>query len=135
MNIDISKVYTSSELSTINALDLAFVGDAVFTLFVRERLLSLHNTNVNMLTKLASKIVNAGNQYKLFREIEPTLTAEELEIAKRARNSNIHTKAKNYSITEYIYATAYEAVLGYLYLCNNTKRLNEILEKSMQTTK
>ncbi len=135
MNIDSSKVYTSSELSTINALDLAFVGDAVFTLFVRERLLSLHNTNVNMLTKLASKIVNAGNQYKLFREIEPTLTAEELEVAKRARNSNIHTKAKNYSITEYIYATAYEAVLGYLYLCNNTKRLNEILEKSMQTTK
>lgn len=135
MNIDSSKVYTSSELSTINALDLAFVGDAVFTLFVRERLLSMHNTNVNMLTKLASKIVNAGNQYKLFREIEPTLTAEELEVAKRARNSNIHTKAKNYSITEYIYATAYEAVLGYLYLCNNTKRLNEILEKSMQTTK
>ncbi len=135
MNIDSGKVYTSSELSTINALDLAFVGDAVFTLFVRERLLSLHNTNVNMLTKLASSIVNAGNQYKLFREIEPTLTAEELEVAKRARNSNIHTKAKNYSITEYIYATAYEAVLGYLYLCNNTKRLNEILEKSMQTTK
>ncbi len=135
MNIDSGKVYTSSEFSGINALDLAFVGDAVFTLFVRERLLSMHNTNVNMLTKLASKIVNAGNQYKLFREIEPTLTAEELEVAKRARNSNIHTKAKNYSITEYIYATAYEAVLGYLYLCNNTKRLNEILEKSMQTTK
>ncbi len=135
MNIDSGKVYTSSELSGVNALDLAFVGDAVFTLFVRERLLSLHNTNVNILTKLASKIVNAGNQYKLFREIEPTLTAEELEVAKRARNSNIHTKAKNYSITEYIYATAYEAVLGYLYLCNNTKRLNEILEKSMQTTK
>ena len=55
-------------------------------------------------------------------------TEEEIDIVKRARNANIHTRAKNYSIEEYRHATALEALLGYLYLTSNTNRLQELLK-------
>ena len=127
------KKYTDTEILNINPLSLALVGDAVFSLYVRDYLLSNHKCNVNTLSVMASKIVNAGNQYKIYREIENLLTPYEIELCHRARNSNIHSKAKNYSVTEYIYATAFEALLGYLYLTDNQERLNLILDKSMET--
>lgn len=127
--MDVQKIYTDDELLCTNALDIAFIGDAVFSLYVREVMLNKHISNLNMLTVNTSKVVNAGNQYKLFRKIEPMLTKYESELAHRARNSNIHSKAKNYSVTEYIYATAFEAVIGYLYLSGQTERLNQILKE------
>ena len=126
------KKYTDTEILNINPLTLALVGDAVFSLFVRNFLLEHNKCNVNTLSVMASKIVNAGNQYKIYRAIETILTPFETELCHRARNANIHSKAKNYSVTEYIYATAFEALLGYLYLVDNNERLNMILEKSME---
>ena len=126
--METTKIYTETEILNKNPLVLAFVGDAVFTTIVRQKLAQNHNTNINTLSKLASGVVNAGNQYKLYRKIEPMLTDFEKELCHRARNSNIHSKAKNYSVTEYIYATAFEALIGYLYLCKKDARLNEILD-------
>ena len=126
------KKWTDTEILATNPLELAFVGDAVFSLFVRETLANNHNTNTNVLSKQASKIENAGNQYKIFRKIESELSEFETELCHRARNANIHSKAKNYSVTEYIYATAFEALLGYLYLTQQKERLNKILNLSME---
>ena len=95
-------------------------------------MLSNNNKNANTLTKIVNSYVNAGSQYKMYRKIEPILTEKEIDICHRARNSNIHSKAKNYSVTEYIYATAFEALLGYLYLIDDAKRLNEILKLAVE---
>ena len=119
--IDISKA------KNMQPLILASVGDSVHTLFVREKLAGLEIYKANELSKQVSKIVNAGNQCKIFFTIEPLLTEEELWIAKRARNTNIHSKAKNFSANDYIHATAYEALLGYLYLTGQAERLDYIL--------
>ena len=70
--------------------------------------------------------------YLTFKKIEETLLEDEQNIARRARNTHIHTKAKNFSYNEYIYATALEAVIGYLYVTSETERLNSILEKSLE---
>ena len=111
----------------LQPLILASVGDSVHTLFVRTKLASLELYKANALSKEVSKIVNAGNQCKIYFAVESELLEEELAIAKRARNTHIHTKAKNYSANDYIHATAYEAVLGYLYLTGQVERLNYIL--------
>jgi len=108
-------------------LILASVGDSVHTLFVRSRLAKLELYKANALSKEVARIVNAGNQCKIYYQIENELNDEELAIAKRARNTHIHSKAKNYSANDYIHATAYEAVLGYLYLSGQYERLNYLL--------
>ena len=127
-----SKIWTDEKILATNPLELAFVGDAVFTLFVRENILLMHDTNVNNLSKIASGVVNAGAQYKMYRKIEENLSDFEKELCKRARNANMHSKAKNYTVTEYIYATAFEALLGYLYLSEKSERLNQILQLSVE---
>lgn len=111
----------------LQPLVLASVGDSVHTLFVRTRLAVLDKYKAHELSKRVSRVVNAGNQCKIYYLVEKELTDEELSIAKRARNTNIHSKAKNFSPNDYIHATAYEAVLGFLYLTGQTERLNYIL--------
>lgn len=130
--MEILKKYSQTDIQKVNPLALALVGDAVFSLYVREYVLKSHNVNANALTKMVNGYVNAGSQYKFYRKIEPVLLVEEKEICHRARNANIHSKAKNYSVTEYIYATAFEALLGYLYLTDKKDRLNEILKLSVE---
>lgn len=110
-------------------LVLAIVGDAVYTLYVREKLAKETNLKVNELSRRVSKNVNAKAQHDSYFLIEPMLTERELQVAKRARNTNIHSHAKNYSIEEYIYATAFEALLGYLKLLGREDRLKEIFDK------
>lgn len=119
---------TQTNINQISPLALAYVGDAVFSLRVREVLVTKHQVSEAKLTKLCSRVVNAGNQSQIFRLWQPLLTEAEADIARRARNSHIHTKAKNYSVEEYIYATALEAVVGYLYLTGQNERLCELMK-------
>ena len=79
-------------------------------------------------------MISQGN-FQTYKKVESILTEEELEIARRARNTHKNSKAKNFSYSEYIYATALEAVLGYLYLTNQKNRLDEILNISLQELK
>jgi len=130
--VEILKKYSQTDIQHVNPLALALVGDAVFSLYIREYVLKNHNSTANALTRMVNGYVNAGIQYKIYRKIEPVLSTEEIEVCHRARNANIHSKAKNYSVTEYIYATAFEALLGYLYLTDNKERLNEILKLSVE---
>lgn len=120
------RTLSEEEVFEQNPLVLAYVGDAVMSLYVREHI-ALLGYKVNKLNKLVSGIVNAGAQAEIFLRIESTLSEREAEVARRARNTNMHHMAKNYSVMDYRYATSLEAVIGYLYLTNNESRLNEIL--------
>ncbi len=119
--MDIQKV------KNMQPLVLASVGDSVHTLFVRAKLVGLEKYKADALSKEVSKIVNAGNQCKIYFAVQNELSEDEMSVAKRARNTHIHTKAKNFSATEYIHATAFEAVLGFLYLSGQTERMEYIL--------
>ncbi len=122
-------------IKNMQPLVLAMIGDGVQTLFVRTHIALCYGVKVNKMNKWVSSVVSAGSQFKTFKKIEETLTEDEQDVARRARNTHIHTKAKNFSMTEYIYATALEALIGYLHLTNQTERLNEILNTSLEELK
>lgn len=128
-------VADKTEVKNMQPLVLAMIGDSVQTLFVRTHIAKEYGVKVNKMNKWVSSVVSAGAQFKTFKKIEETLSEDEQDIARRARNTHIHTKAKNFSFVEYIYATALEAVLGYLYLTGNNYRLNEILKISLEELK
>lgn len=123
------------KVKQMQALVLAMIGDSVQTLFVREHIALKYGVKVNKMNKMVSSVVSAGSQYETFKKIEAELLEDEVDIARRARNTHIHTKAKNFSYNEYIHATALEAVLGYLYLAGEKERLNYFLEKSLEELK
>ena len=112
-----------------NPIVLAFVGDAVFSLFVREKLTFEKDCKAGALNKLSVEQVNATAQAEFVKEITPLLTEEELGVFKRARNAKKGTKAKHASVVEYNASTGFEALLGFLYLTGQNDRLNFILNK------
>jgi len=118
--------------NNLNPIVLAFVGDAVYSLFVRERLTFSTDLKTGELNKLAIAEVNATAQSEFIKSILPMLTEEELAVFKRARNAKKPTKAKHATISEYNNATGLEAVLGYLYLVGETERLNYLLNKGKE---
>jgi ribonuclease-3 family protein len=131
----LSKEMSKEESKQMQPLVLAMIGDSVQTLFVREFVAKKFGVKVNKMNKMVTSVVSAGAQFETFKKIEDSLSDEELDIARRARNANIHTKAKNFSYTEYIYATALEAVFGFLYLSGQTDRLNSLLTISLEELK
>ena len=129
------KNYTHARVQEMQPLVLAMIGDSVQTLFVRKHIAMVYGVKVNKMNKYVSSVVSAGSQFKTFKKIEESLTEAEQDIARRARNTHIHSKSKNFSITEYIYATALEAVIGYLHLTGQEERLDEILTLSLEEMK
>ena len=117
---------SSSDASEISPISLAFVGDAVFSLYVRERLTVSHDFKSGELSRLSSLYVNASAQSKMLGEIMPLLSEEELSVAKRARNARTNSKAKNAAIGEYHRATGLEGLFGWLYLSGQAERLEEL---------
>ncbi len=112
---------------TFSPLALAFLGDAVFEIYVREHILKKANAPVDSLHRKAVKYVKASAQCEAFDKIEPHLTEKELRIFKRGRNAKSNTKAKNAALSEYKKATGFEALLGYLHINGEISRLNELL--------
>ena len=115
---------TARQLSPIT---LAFIGDAVYTLFVREKIVFEKDLSGNELNKRASAVVKATAQAELIRKIMPLLTEEEVEIFKRARNTKKNTRAKSASVSDYNASTGFEAVIGFLYITGETDRINYLL--------
>lgn len=113
----------------MSALTLAYVGDAVFTLFVRIRLTAEHDFKPGELTRLGGKMVSAAAQAAMYETLQAQFSEEEASLAKRCRNAHVNNKAKNYSLAEYMKATALEGVLGYLKLCGREERLQFLLER------
>ncbi len=118
-------------VNNLSPIVLAFVGDAVYTLFVRERLTFFSDCKTGELNKLAVKEVNATSQAQFANDIIPILTEQELSVFKRGRNAKKTTKAKHASVCDYNLSTGLEAVLGYLYLVGDDDRLNYILNKGL----
>ena len=115
------------EVLKIHPVTLAFVGDAVYSLYVREKLVKAGEDKPGVYQKAASAAVSARGQNELLKKIEPLFTEEEAEIFRRARNSRKNSKAKNATAAEYNRSTGFEAVVGYLYLTENFPRIEEIL--------
>lgn len=118
---------TKAQAQNLNALSLAYVGDAVHSLFVREKLAKETDLLSGDLHKLTSQIVNAHNQAVLAEKVLPLLTEEEKSVYLRGRNGNAHHKAKNQSGANYRKASGFEAVLGYLYLIGEHERIKQLL--------
>lgn len=123
--MDSLNVQTASK----HPLALAFAGDAVWTLYVRERLVNITDYKVGELHARTAEMVCAGAQSKFFAVIEPHLTEQEQEIARRARNTHNNTVPKNATLADYKRATAFEAVIGYNHLCGNKERIAELISK------
>lgn len=118
---------SQAEALNHNVLVFAFVGDAVFTLYVREYLASISTKKAGLLHTETSKYVKAGFQAELLEEITVLLTEKEKQIATSARNIKTHNIAKHSTASDYKKATSFESVLGYLYMTKQTQRLNLIL--------
>ena len=117
------------KVDTLSPLALAFTGDAVFSLYIREMLVCEANRPVGQLHKLSVNWVKAEAQSKGMHAILPLLTEKETEIFKRGRNAHTSHTPKNQSGCDYHYATGFEALVGYLYLKDETERLNELLNE------
>ena len=115
------------EINTLSPLTLAFLGDSVYEMFVRTKILSMGNRPANELHKIAVGYVKAKAQAQAAHKILEMLSEEETEIYKRGRNTNIHTVPKNADMADYRHATALEALIGYLYIKGDEERLSEIL--------
>ncbi len=119
----------------LSPLTLAFTGDAVFSLFIREMLVCDANRPVGQLHKLSVQSVKASAQARAMREIMPMLTDTELSVFKRGRNAHTSHTPKNQSGCDYHYATGFEALVGYLYLKNEEERLNRLLSEVIKIFK
>lgn len=111
----------------INPIVLAFIGDGVHTLFVRDRVVKSSNLLVNKCHINSAKFCNAKSQAKKLDALEASLTTSEKDIVRRARNAKTHNIAKNSDVETYKKATSFEALVGYLYLKGDYARLKQIL--------
>ena len=118
-------------LREVSPLVLAYIGDAVYELYVRTYVVKDNNMPVAKLHKTATAFVKAGAQSEIIGGIENYLTDEEITIFKRGRNAHSYTSAKNADIVDYRRATGFEALIGYTYLKKDEKRLQELLRMSI----
>ena len=114
--------------SQLSPLNLAFVGDSVFDLFVRTELVMEANRPVKKLHSEAAGRVNAAVQARYAESLLPHLTEEEQAVFRRGKNADVHHFPKNMTREDYHLATALEAVFGFLYLRGNISRLEELAD-------
>lgn len=118
------------DYTQLNGLALAYVGDAIYEIYIRDFLVEQGQTKPNTLHKMATNYVSAKAQAFLMQEIleENMLTEPEELMYKRGRNAKSHTSAKNADITTYRVATGFESLMGYLHLTKQTERMEELIK-------
>ena len=119
----------NKEVNLMSPLTWAYVGDSVYELYIRNYLVQTTNLKPHKLHIETIKYVKAKSQAQILKKIKDDLTEEELEIVRRTRNTQNHHLPKNAKPEDYMYATAFEGLIGYLYLSNRNERLEEILKK------
>lgn len=119
----------------INPVVLAYMGDAVFELLVRQYLISLPNNKSNHLHKEATKLVSAKAQKELLERWTPHLTEEEADIMRRGRNTKSGAPPKNADPADYRMATALECLVGYLYFEGRLDRIGELFQIAVEGKK
>lgn len=116
----------------LSPLTWAYVGDAVYEQYIRSYLVTTTQLKPHKLHIESIKYVKASAQAKILEKIEKELTEEEKDIIRRGRNTKNHHLPKHTNIAEYSYSTAFEALIGYLYLTKQEERLQEILKKCIE---
>ena len=116
------------EVNQMSPLTWAYVGDCVYELYIRTKLVDTTKLKPHELHIKSVKYVKAKAQAETLKKLETILTEEEKEIVRRGRNTQTHHIAKNASMQDYMYATAFEALIGYLYLTKQDDRLSEIMK-------
>ncbi len=122
---DIKKDY--EDIKMLSPLVWAYVGDSVYELFIRTHLVNYSNAKPHKLHIESIKYVKAKAQADILKKISEKLTEEEKDIVRRGRNTENHHVAKNADVADYTQSTAFEALIGYLYLTKQEERLKEIL--------
>lgn len=129
-----SEPMSATQARLLNPLQLAYIGDTVWDLMVRSRLI-YRGRNVRNMHKDAVASVNACAQARAFQRIEPLLTEEEADIFRRGRNAHAHHAApRNQEVGDYRTATGLEALVGYLYLTGQEERLLQLFSISQEET-
>jgi len=111
---------------------LAYIGDAVYEVYSRCHVSFATTVNSGKMHRLNVKYVSAPAQAKAIQELIPELTEDELYYFKRGRNSHPHSTAKNAAPGDYMNATGFEALIGYLYLTGDKERLNYVVNKTFE---
>lgn len=117
------------EVEMMSPLTWAYIGDCVYELYIRTELINRTNLKPHKLHIESIKYVKAKAQAEFLQSIMEELTEEEKDIVRRGRNAENHHLPKNCDVKDYMYATAFEALIGYLYLKRNENRLKEIFDK------
>ena len=116
------------DIREYSPLTLAYIGDCVYDLVIKSLVINAGNKQVNKLHQETSRLVQASTQSLMMRTMQEHLTEEEHAVYKRGRNAKSVSPAKNQSITDYRRATGFEALLGYLYLKKDYKRMLELIK-------
>lgn len=118
------------DINTINIITLAYLGDSIYEVYIREKLIKQGIAKVEELVSIATKYVSAKGQAAILTDLlnNNILTNEEIEVVKRGRNYKRSSHPKHTDIITYKLSTGFESLIGYLYLTKKTKRLEEILE-------
>ncbi len=124
----IERIKEETDINLLSPLTWAYVGDAVYELYIRTNLVNKTKLKPHKLHIESIKYVKARAQADLLKSIMPNLTEEEREIVRRARNAENHHLPKNSDPEDYMYATAFEGLIGYLYLTKQDSRIKEILK-------
>lgn len=122
------------DICSYSPLTLAYIGDGIYELVVRSMIVTDANAPVNKLHKRSSELVKAETQAKMafYLRDNDILDEEEMRVLKRGRNAQSYTKAKNASVSDYRWATGFEALIGYLYLLDKIDRMLEIISMGLK---
>lgn len=135
LNPQLFRYPPSQKPELLNPLVLAYIGDAVYEMFIRQYVISMPSQRPNHLHRAATRYVSAKAQSKALQALMPLLTEEEAGIVKRGRNAKSGSTAKNADVLEYRHSTAFESLIGYLYYKQAYERLNYIMEASLAPEK
>ena len=123
--------FNEKDARLLNPQVLAFVGDGVYSLYIRHKIVLQEDLRGQGLHSEVVNFVKAKGQSNFIDKLLPLFTEVEMSVFKRARNYKTLTHAKNANIIDYRRATGLEAVIGYLYLTKQIDRLNELLSLSV----
>ncbi len=119
-------------IETYSPLTLAYIGDSVYDLIIKTMVVNEGNRQVKKLHQVTSKMVQASAQSEMMRVLQEILTDEERAVYKRGRNAKSVSPAKNQSLTDYRRATGFEALIGWLYLKNDWKRIVDLIKIGLE---
>lgn len=120
------------DVNQMSPLVWAYIGDAVYEEYIRHYLVTNTRYKPHKLHIEATNFVKASAQANILKQLENILTDEEKEVVRRTRNTKNHHLPKNSNVQDYMYATAFEGLIGYLHLTKKKERLEEILKLSLE---